>query len=202
MSLHPKIKSNDFIELCLLLPCCRTTLDLGIVKKSIVVDDVSNWWGSQSRVCAAHALLTTAVSTVVHFERHRVRTASFQTGVVVPAAQHRAAGAGLRNPEHIPPRPGCSHSNILLFLSQILKRKETITSKASDPPSSAILVVYLDKAEELPVSHTSTRRAHIRAPLSAAFCLWLSRAIALNNTCLPIRKTVALAPCPFVPFGG
>lgn len=49
MSLYPKIKSNDFIELCLLLPCCRTTLDLGIVKKSIVVDDVSNWWGSQSR---------------------------------------------------------------------------------------------------------------------------------------------------------
>lgn len=93
-------------------------------------------------------------------------------------------------------------SLILLFLSQILKRNESITSKAGDPPSSAILVVYLDKAEELAVSHTSTCRAHIRAPLSAAFYLWLSWAIALNNACLPIRITVTLAPCPFVPSGG
>lgn len=35
---------------------------------------------------------------------------------------------------------------------QILKRNESLTKKSGDPPSSAILVVYLDKAEELPVS--------------------------------------------------
>lgn len=38
---------------------------------------------------------------------------------------------------------------------QILKRNESLSNKAGDPPSSAILVVYLDKAEELPVSHLS-----------------------------------------------
>uniref|UniRef100_A0A8C2Z2I3 Extended synaptotagmin 1 n=1 Tax=Cyclopterus lumpus TaxID=8103 RepID=A0A8C2Z2I3_CYCLU len=37
-------------------------------------------------------------------------------------------------------------------LEQVLKRNESVTSKTADPPSSAILVVYLDKAEALPVS--------------------------------------------------
>lgn len=37
-------------------------------------------------------------------------------------------------------------------LSQILKSNENVTSKNANPPSSAILVVYLDKAEALPVS--------------------------------------------------
>ncbi|TNM89008.1 hypothetical protein fugu_005262 [Takifugu bimaculatus] len=55
-------------------------------------------------------------------------------------------------------RPARSHSNISVVLIQVLKRNESITSNAGDPPSSAILVVYLDKAEELPVSHTSTRQ--------------------------------------------
>lgn len=41
------------------------------------------------------------------------------------------------------------------ILPQILKRNESLTSKAGDPPSSAILVVYLDKAEKLPVSQIS-----------------------------------------------
>ncbi|XP_056293820.1 extended synaptotagmin-1 isoform X2 [Pseudoliparis swirei] len=36
-------------------------------------------------------------------------------------------------------------------LEQILKRNESITNKTADPPSSAILVVYLDKAEALPM---------------------------------------------------
>uniref|UniRef100_A0A8D3EAI6 Extended synaptotagmin-1-like n=1 Tax=Scophthalmus maximus TaxID=52904 RepID=A0A8D3EAI6_SCOMX len=36
-------------------------------------------------------------------------------------------------------------------LEQILKRNESVTSKIADPPSSAILVVYLDKAEALPM---------------------------------------------------
>lgn len=36
-------------------------------------------------------------------------------------------------------------------LEQILKRNESVTSKTADPPSSAILVVYLDKAEALPM---------------------------------------------------
>lgn len=38
------------------------------------------------------------------------------------------------------------------ILLQVLKRNESLTSKTADPPSSAILVVYLDKAEALPVS--------------------------------------------------
>nr|XP_057911715.1 extended synaptotagmin-1 isoform X1 [Doryrhamphus excisus] len=36
-------------------------------------------------------------------------------------------------------------------LEQILKRNESVTSKTADPPSTAILVVYLDKAEALPM---------------------------------------------------
>ncbi|XP_034724938.1 extended synaptotagmin-1 isoform X1 [Etheostoma cragini] len=36
-------------------------------------------------------------------------------------------------------------------LEQILKRNESFISKTADPPSSAILVVYLDKAEALPM---------------------------------------------------
>uniref|UniRef100_A0A3Q3FUU0 Extended synaptotagmin-like protein 1b n=1 Tax=Labrus bergylta TaxID=56723 RepID=A0A3Q3FUU0_9LABR len=36
-------------------------------------------------------------------------------------------------------------------LEQVMKRNESIRSKAGDPPSSAILVVYLDKAEALPM---------------------------------------------------
>uniref|UniRef100_A0A8C2X5L7 Extended synaptotagmin 1 n=1 Tax=Cyclopterus lumpus TaxID=8103 RepID=A0A8C2X5L7_CYCLU len=36
-------------------------------------------------------------------------------------------------------------------LEQVLKRNESVTSKTADPPSSAILVVYLDKAEALPM---------------------------------------------------
>lgn len=47
-----------------------------------------------------------------------------------------------------------SYEKILFaFLLQVLKRNESLSSKAGDPPSSAILVVYLDKAEALPVSH-------------------------------------------------
>uniref|UniRef100_A0A8C5FG47 Extended synaptotagmin-like protein 1b n=1 Tax=Gadus morhua TaxID=8049 RepID=A0A8C5FG47_GADMO len=36
-------------------------------------------------------------------------------------------------------------------LEQVLKRNETVISKTADPPSAAILVVYLDKAESLPM---------------------------------------------------
>lgn len=67
----------------------RDKLDLGIVKKSIVVDDVSKKknviWKSLCKQCFD---LWMSVSLVVHFERHSVRTGSFQTGVVVLAAQH------------------------------------------------------------------------------------------------------------------
>ncbi|CAG06731.1 unnamed protein product, partial [Tetraodon nigroviridis] len=79
----------------------RTTLDLGTVKKSIVVDE---WF-----------TLKDTESGRVHFRL-----------------------------EWLSLLPGTDH------LEQILKRNESITSKAGDPPSSAILVVYVDKAEELP----------------------------------------------------
>ncbi|XP_011612041.2 extended synaptotagmin-1 [Takifugu rubripes] len=80
----------------------RTTLDLGIVKKSIVVDD---WFA-----------LKDTESGRVHF---RLEWLS-----LLPSTER---------------------------LEQVLKRNESITSNAGDPPSSAILVVYLDKAEELPM---------------------------------------------------
>ncbi|XP_037535813.1 extended synaptotagmin-1 [Nematolebias whitei] len=80
----------------------RTTLDLGIVKKSIVVDD---WF-----------TLKETPSGRVHFKLEWL--------------------ALLPNTEQ---------------LEQVLKRNESVTSMTSKPPSAAILVVYLDKAEALPM---------------------------------------------------
>lgn len=120
--------------------------------------------------------------------------------MAVPAAQHRAAGAGWSS-------PGAPFRTILCVLAlevngrspQILKRNESIASKAGDPPSSAILVVYVDKAEELPVSHPSTRRA-LRC--FSVPVVKLSNSFKKKNTCLPVLKAAALAPRPFVPCGG
>nr|XP_046239959.1 extended synaptotagmin-1 isoform X1 [Scatophagus argus] len=80
----------------------RTKLDLGIVKKSIAVDD---WF-----------TLKDTQSGQIHF---RLEWLS-----LLPSTDR---------------------------LEQVLKRNESISSKAGDPPSSAILVVYLDKAEALPM---------------------------------------------------
>ncbi|KAM3620909.1 uncharacterized protein V6R79_003616 [Siganus canaliculatus] len=80
----------------------RTKLDLGIVKKSIVVDD---WF-----------TLKDTPSGRIHFKLEWLS--------LLPSTDH---------------------------LEQTLKRNESLTSKAGDPPSSAILVVYLDKAEALPM---------------------------------------------------
>uniref|UniRef100_A0A8C1DF94 Extended synaptotagmin-like protein 1b n=1 Tax=Cyprinus carpio carpio TaxID=630221 RepID=A0A8C1DF94_CYPCA len=43
--------------------------------------------------------------------------------------------------------------NFFLFLSQVLKRNESVVSQTAKPPSAAILAVYLDKAEALPVMY-------------------------------------------------
>ncbi|KAM9409287.1 uncharacterized protein esyt1b isoform 2-T2 [Pholidichthys leucotaenia] len=80
----------------------RTKLDLGIVKKSIVVDD----WFS----------LKDTPSGRVHFRLEWLTLL---------------------------------HSSDRL--EQTLKRNESVTRKNADAPSSAILVVYLDKAEALPM---------------------------------------------------
>uniref|UniRef100_A0A671Y6J9 Extended synaptotagmin 1 n=1 Tax=Sparus aurata TaxID=8175 RepID=A0A671Y6J9_SPAAU len=80
----------------------RTKLDLGIVKKSIVVND---WF-----------TLKDTQSGRVHFRLEWL-----------------------------------SLLNLFAILPQVLKRNESITNKAGDPPSAAILVVYLDKAEALPM---------------------------------------------------
>uniref|UniRef100_A0A668ATD4 Extended synaptotagmin 1 n=1 Tax=Myripristis murdjan TaxID=586833 RepID=A0A668ATD4_9TELE len=80
----------------------RTKLDLGIVKKSIAVDD---WF-----------TLKDARSGRVHLRLEWL--------ALLPSTDR---------------------------LEQILKRNESVTSKTADPPSSAILVVYLDKAEALPM---------------------------------------------------
>uniref|UniRef100_A0A665X8F9 Extended synaptotagmin-like protein 1b n=1 Tax=Echeneis naucrates TaxID=173247 RepID=A0A665X8F9_ECHNA len=76
----------------------RTKLDLGIVKKSIVVDD---WY-----------TLKDTPSGRIHFRLEWLA---------------------------------------LLTLSVKQLQNESVTSKNADPPSSAILVVYLDKAEALPM---------------------------------------------------
>lgn len=87
--------------------------------------------------------------------------------------------------------------NLFAILPQVLKRNESVTSKASDPPSSAILVVYLDKAEALPVSQISTRCAHVRAQSSALLpCVWLNRGRAVSTTCLTFHTVVAVASKP------
>ncbi|XP_051933261.1 extended synaptotagmin-1 [Hippocampus zosterae] len=80
----------------------RTKLDLGIVKKSIAVD---NWFP-----------LKDTPSGRVHLKLEWL--------ALMPTTDR---------------------------LEQILKRNESVTSKTADPPSSAILVVYLDKAEALPM---------------------------------------------------
>ncbi|XP_037624574.1 extended synaptotagmin-1 isoform X1 [Sebastes umbrosus] len=80
----------------------RAKLDLGIVKKSIVVD---NWLP-----------LKETTSGRVHFRLEWL--------ALLPSTDR---------------------------LEQVLKRNESVTSKTADPPSSAILVVYLDKAEALPM---------------------------------------------------
>ncbi|XP_069564869.1 extended synaptotagmin-1 [Brachyistius frenatus] len=80
----------------------RTKLDLGIVKKSIAVDD---WF-----------TLKDTPSGRVHF---RLEWLS-----LLPSTDR---------------------------LEQILKRNESVSTKTADPPSAAILVVYLDKAEALPM---------------------------------------------------
>ncbi|XP_016120232.1 extended synaptotagmin-1-like, partial [Sinocyclocheilus grahami] len=41
-------------------------------------------------------------------------------------------------------------------LEEVLKRNENVVSQTAKPPSAAILAVYLDKAEALPVSNTLT----------------------------------------------
>ncbi|KAM8867890.1 extended synaptotagmin-1 [Synchiropus picturatus] len=80
----------------------RARLDLGVVKKSIAVD---NWFD-----------LKDAPSGRVHLRLEWL--------------------ALLPNTDR---------------LEQVLKSNKTLTSKTADPPSSAILVVYLDKAEALPL---------------------------------------------------
>lgn len=80
---------------------------------------------------------------------------------------------------------------------QILKRNESLTKMSGDPPSSAILVVYLDKAEELPVSHLFIIPSlpALAATLSAASCL-----CGLTETELqlpPVSHSLASEPCAF-----
>uniref|UniRef100_A0A665X8A0 Extended synaptotagmin-like protein 1b n=1 Tax=Echeneis naucrates TaxID=173247 RepID=A0A665X8A0_ECHNA len=92
----------------------RTKLDLGIVKKSIVVDD---WY-----------TLKDTPSGRIHFRLEWL--------------------ALLPNTDRL---EQWEKKNLFSIFSQILKRNESVTSKNADPPSSAILVVYLDKAEALPM---------------------------------------------------
>uniref|UniRef100_A0A3Q0S8X6 Extended synaptotagmin 1 n=1 Tax=Amphilophus citrinellus TaxID=61819 RepID=A0A3Q0S8X6_AMPCI len=44
----------------------------------------------------------------------------------------------------------CSHV-LLLFLYQVIEKNQNLTSKIADPPSAAILAIYLDQAYQLPM---------------------------------------------------
>lgn len=46
-------------------------------------------------------------------------------------------------------------TNFLFEFPQVLKKSKAVTGKNLEPLSSAVLVVYLDKAKALPVSQTS-----------------------------------------------
>ncbi|CAL1608478.1 unnamed protein product [Knipowitschia caucasica] len=84
----------------------RVKLDLGIVKKSIAVDD---WF-----------TLKDTPSGKIHFRLEWLKL--------------------LPNTDQ---------------LEQVLSKNSSVTSKTADPPSSAILVLYLDKAEALPMKKGS-----------------------------------------------
>ncbi|XP_056316518.1 extended synaptotagmin-1 isoform X2 [Danio aesculapii] len=80
----------------------RTKLDLGIVKKSKIVDE---WFNLKDTQTGRVHLRLEWLKLETHTER----------------------------------------------LKEVLKRNESVVSKAAEPPSAAILAVYLDKAEALPM---------------------------------------------------
>ncbi|XP_073810800.1 extended synaptotagmin-1 isoform X5 [Danio rerio] len=80
----------------------RTKLDLGIVKKSKIVDE---WFNLKDTQTGRVHLKLEWLTLETHTER----------------------------------------------LKEVLKRNESVVSKAAEPPSAAILAVYLDKAEALPM---------------------------------------------------
>lgn len=41
--------------------------------------------------------------------------------------------------------------SFLLFFLQVIQNNQNLTSKTADPPSAAILAIYLDQAHALPV---------------------------------------------------
>lgn len=163
----------------------RITLDLGIVKKSIVVDDVSRWRSFQSILVqymqCSHLCMAATVSTVVHFERHWVWTGSFQTGVVVPAAQHRPPGAGLSHSAHIFPTLQC----ILSLKFQSFSPDPEEKRKHYEQSGWSTFFSYLGcvcgqgwgtSCE----SHFYPPCPHACSSQCCFLCLWLSWAIALN----------------------
>lgn len=42
-----------------------------------------------------------------------------------------------------------------LFSFQVIQKNQNLTSKTTDPPSAAILAIYLDQAQDLPVRSSS-----------------------------------------------
>lgn len=46
------------------------------------------------------------------------------------------------------------HSPFCWNLLQVIQKNQNLTSKTADPPSAAILALYLDQAHDLPVSFT------------------------------------------------
>ncbi|KTG02072.1 hypothetical protein cypCar_00018495, partial [Cyprinus carpio] len=93
----------------------RTKLDLGIVKKSKIVDE---WF-----------TLKDTPTGRVHLRLEWLKLET-DTERLEEVLQH------------------CTYTE---HRAQVLKRNESVVSKTAKPPSSAILAVYLDKAEALPM---------------------------------------------------
>lgn len=157
--------------------------------------------------------VSVAVSTVVHFERHSVRTGSFQTWVVVLAAQHWSTRRGLDF--HWCSTPALLKNIIDLCMAFIFvsnnELKETFLqfsprSWRGMKASQIRLVIHLLQPSWL---YIWTRLRHFLwvrylyplCPCSCSaqccfLCVWLSWGRAVTATCLTFLKLVALASSP------
>lgn len=133
--------------------------------------------------------MAAAVFTVVRFERGRVGTRSFQTGVVVSAPQHQPPGAGSSHSPHFlfSYPPACSHSHIWAVLPRSWREMKALRAK---------LVIRL-----LPPSWSCmwTRPRNFlwvillpAVPTQCFMCPRLSWATTLSSTCLLMLKPTAL----------
>lgn len=143
----------------------RAKLDLGIVKKSIVVDDVSKKYSTTDTVIKKMSGFFLTAYLWISVQWFTLKDT--QSGRVHFRLEWLALLPNSDRLEQVWAQTFLLLSHIFLhflfffesstlrYLLQIIQKNQSVTSKTADPPSSAILVVYLDKAEALPVSQIS-----------------------------------------------